>query len=113
GDPRDGHGTAGGDGALRERRVRADRELRSLPRRAAEPLLRTRSPDQAGQLSLIVAFALPRFTTVPAAVPSSSVIRRAVTFSPRLSDRSVTPVWMLISAASSGGSSGASPSGSV
>ena len=59
----------------------------------------------------MVALALPRLTTVPAAVPSSSVIRRAVTFSPRLSDWSVTPVWMLISAASSAGSSGASPSG--
>ena len=69
--------------------------------------------DAAAQLSLMVALALPRFTTVPAAVPSSSVIRRAVTFSPRLSDRSVTPVWMLIRAASSAAAREPSPSGSV
>ena len=61
----------------------------------------------------MVALALPRLTTVPAAVPSSRVIRSAVTFRPRVSDWSVTPVWMLSRAASSGGSSGASPSGSV
>jgi hypothetical protein len=42
-------------------------------------------------LSRMFALALPRLTTVPAAVPSRRVIRRAVTFRPRASDWSRTP----------------------
>ena len=59
----------------------------------------------ASRLSLRLALALPRSMTVPAAVPSSRVIRSAVTFSPRLSDWSVTPVWMLMQRVKLGGGS--------
>src|SRR4029079_16153850 len=97
--------------AIRKLRLRTHLYLRSLPVVTEQPLLR--EADRADQLALTLALALPRLMTVPAAVPLRSVIRRAVTLRPRASDWSVIPVWMLISAPSSGGSSGADPSGSV
>ena len=96
-DPRDRNGAAGGPGPLRECRLRAYRELGYYRESPENRCYGRRLPPS---FSRMFALALPRLITVPAALPSSNVIRRAVTFKPRLSDWSVRPVWILIRAAS-------------